>query len=319
MKNTIFILLAFFCSSFHQLVAQSQEENIVLKQAKGVLDGTLLIPQSTKKVPVVLIVAGSGPTDRNGNSSLSITAKSYQLLAEGLANKGIASLRYDKRGVGKSASSMMKESDLTFETYIQDVQQWIDTLKKSNHFSKITVLGHSEGSLLSMVAVQKSPIDGYISLAGPARGIDEIIIEQMAQQPLPDSAKNEVKKNFERLKRGETFSKIMQNMSVYMIFRPSIQPYMISWLKYVPSEEIKKVKAKTLIIQGTTDIQVSENEGKLLAKAQPKAKLILINGMNHVLKNAPIDRAENIKTYTNPDLPIAKGMVEAVVEFVDSL
>ena len=318
MKTTLFIFLS-FCSLLSPIFAQTHEENVVLKQNKGVLDGTLLMPNSTKKVPIVLIVAGSGPTDRNGNSSLNVTAKPYQLLAEGLANNGIASLRYDKRGVGKSASSMMKESDLTFETYIQDVQQWIDTLKKSNRFSKITVLGHSEGSLLSMVAVQKSPVDGYISLAGPARGIDEIIIEQMAQQPLPDSAKNEVKKNFERLKRGETFSKIMQNMSVYMIFRPSIQPYMVSWLKYVPSEEIKKVKAKTFIIQGTTDIQVSENEGKLLAAAQPKAKLLLINGMNHVLKDAPIDRTENLKTYNNSDLPLSKGMVEAVVKFVDSL
>ncbi len=318
MKTTLFILLA-FCCLWNQNFAQSQEENIVLKQTKGVLDGTLLMPKSTKKVPVVLIVAGSGPTDRNGNSSLSVTAKSYQLLAEGLANKGIASLRYDKRGVGKSASSMMKESDLTFETYIQDVQQWIDTLKKSNRFSKITVLGHSEGSLLGMVAVQKSPVDGYISLAGPARGIDEILNEQIAQQPLPDSVKNEVKRNLDRLKRGETFPKLMQNMAVVMLFRPSIQPYMISWLKYVPAEEIKKVKAKTLIIQGTTDIQVNKNEGKLLAKAQPKAKLILINGMNHVLKDAAIDRAENIKTYTNPDLPLAKGMIETVVKFVDSL
>lgn len=318
MKTTLFIFLS-FCSLLNPIFAQTHEENVVLKQNKGVLDGTLLMPNSTKKVPVVLIVAGSGPTDRNGNSSLNVTAKSYQLLAEGLANNGIASLRYDKRGVGKSASSMMKESDLTFETYIQDVQQWIDTLKKSNRFSKITVLGHSEGSLLSMVAVQKSPVEGYISLAGPARGIDEILNEQIAQQPLPDSVKNEVKRNLDKLKKGETLPKLMQNMAIIMLFRPSIQPYMISWLKYVPSEEIKKVKAKTFIIQGTTDIQVNENEGKLLAAAQPKAKLLLINGMNHVLKDAPADRAENIKTYTNSDLPLSKGMVEAVVKFVDSL
>lgn len=318
MKTILFIFLS-FCSLMNPIFAQIHEENIVLKQSKGVLDGTLLLPNSTKKVPVVLIVAGSGPTDRNGNSSLNVTAKSYQLLAEGLANNGIASLRYDKRGVGKSASSMKKESDLTFETYIQDVQQWIDTLKKSNRFSKITVLGHSEGSLLSMVAVQKSPVDGYISLAGPARGIDEILNEQIAQQPLPDSVKNEVKRNLDKLKKGETLPKLMQNMAIIMLFRPSIQPYMISWLKYVPSEEIKKVKAKTFIIQGTTDIQVNENEGKLLAVAQPRAKLLLINGMNHVLKDAPADRAENIKTYTNPDLPLSKGMVEAVVKFVDSL
>lgn len=318
MKTTLFIFLS-FCSLLNPIFAQIHEENVVLKQSKGILDGTLLLPNSPKKVPVVLIVAGSGPTDRNGNSSLNVTAKSYQLLAEGLANNGIASLRYDKRGVGKSASSMMKESDLTFETYIQDVQQWIDTLKKSNRFSKITVIGHSEGSLLSMVAVQKSPVNGYISLAGPARGIDEILNEQIAQQPLPDSVKNEVKRNLDKLKKGETLPKLMQSMAIIMLFRPSIQPYMISWLKYVPSEEIKKVKVKTLIIQGTTDIQVNENEGKLLAAAQPKAKLLLINGMNHVLKDAPADRAENIKTYTNPDLPIAKGMVEAVVKFVDSL
>lgn len=318
MKITLFLFLS-FCSLLNPIFAQTHEENVVLKQSKGVLDGTLLMPNSNKKVPVVLIVAGSGPTDRNGNSSLNVTAKSYQLLAEVLATNGIASLRYDKRGVGKSASSMMKESDLTFETYIQDVQQWIDTLKKSNRFSKITVLGHSEGSLLGMVAVQKSPVDGYISLAGPARGIDEILNEQIAQQPLPDSVKNEVKRNLDKLKKGETLPKLMQNMAIIMLFRPSIQPYMISWLKYVPSEEIKKVKAKTLIIQGTTDIQVNENEGKLLAAVQPKAKLLLINGMNHVLKDAPADRAENIKTYTNPDLPLSKGMVEAVVKFVDSL
>ncbi|MEA5138301.1 alpha/beta hydrolase [Arcicella rigui] len=318
MKTTLFIFLS-FCSLLNPIFAQTHEENVVLKQSKGVLDGTLLMPNSTKKVPVVLIVAGSGPTDRNGNSSLNVTAKPYQLLAEGLVNNGIASLRYDKRGVGKSASSMMKESDLTFETYIQDVQQWIDTLKKSNRFSKITVLGHSEGSLLGMVAVQKSSVEGYISLAGPARGIDEILNEQIAQQPLPDSVKNEVKRNLDKLKKGETLPKLMQNMAIIMLFRPSIQPYMISWLKYVPSEEIKKVKAKTFIIQGTTDIQVNENEGKLLAAAQPKAKLLLINGMNHVLKDAPADRAENIKTYTNSDLPLSKGMVEAVVKFVDSL
>ena len=316
MKSLFIIFFASLCL-FSQTFAQNQEENIVLKQPKGVLDGTLLLPQNTKKkIPVVLIIAGSGPTDRNGNSMLNIKANSYQLLAEGLANNGIASLRYDKRGVGKSMGAMMKESDLTFETYIQDAEQWIDTLKKSNRFSKIIILGHSEGSLIGMVATQRGTVEGYISVAGPARGIDDIIIEQTEKQTLPDSVKNEVKKDFAVLKSGQKLPKLMQVFYIFSLFRPSIQPYMISWLKYVPSEEIKKVKAKALIIQGTTDIQVEENETKLLAEANPKAKLLMIKGMNHTLKDAPMDREENLKTYSNPDLPLSKGLVEGIVEFI---
>ena len=296
--------------------AQNIEQTIILKQLKGSLSGVLLTPQTSEKIPLVIIIAGSGPTDGNGNVMQVVKANSYKMLAEGLANEGVACFRYDKRGVGKSISAMPKEIDLTFDTFVQDACQWIDTLARINKFSKIIVLGHSEGSLIGIIATQNRKFDAYISLAGPGRPVDEVVNEQVQNQPLPDSVKNEIKKNFVLLKNGKMFPKVMQNFLVFSIFKPSIQPYMISWLKYSPTEEIKKVKIPTMIIQGTTDIQVSMNDAQSLAKAKPEAKLLIIEGMNHVLKDAPVDRAENLKTYSDPNLPLSKGLIRGIVDFI---
>lgn len=298
--------------------AQNIEQTIILKQVKGSLSGVLLSPQTTEKIPLVLIIAGSGPTDGDGNSMQGFKPYSYKMIAEGMANKGIASFRYDKRGVGNSRSAMTKESDLVFDTYVQDACQWIDTLRHTNKFSKIIILGHSEGSLIGMIASQNRRVDTYISLAGTGRAIDEILNEQMKNQPtpLPDSVVNEIKSNLLLLKMGQPIPKLMQSFVIISLFRPSIQPYMISWLKYTPTEEIKKVKVPTMIIQGTTDIQVPVSDAQLLAKAKPEAKLLLIEGMNHVLKDAPADRVENAKTYSDPNLPLSKGLVEGILDFI---
>jgi pimeloyl-ACP methyl ester carboxylesterase len=319
MKTSAIILLLMMCLSDSLSIAQTQEQNIFIAQTKGVLDGTLLIPTTPKTMPLLIIVAGSGATDRNGNGGSALTANSYQLLAEGLAAKGIATLRYDKRGIGKSRGAMTKEIDLRFETYSHDIEQWIDTLKKDARFSNIIVLGHSEGSLLGMLAIQNTSVNGYISLAGAGREIDTILNEQFAKQALPDSVKKEIAKNLAILKTGQTVPKLMQNFVLFSVFRTSVQPYMISWIKYNPVVEIKKITVPTLIIQGNTDIQVPESDAYLLAKAKPNARLLIIEGMNHVLKNAPLETTENIKVYTQPDLPLSKGLVEGIVEFVRNL
>jgi uncharacterized protein len=296
--------------------AQNVEQNIVLKQIKGSLSGILLSPNTSQKIPVVLIIAGSGPTDKDGNNIAGVKANSYKMIAEALANNGIASFRYDKRGIGESRTALKKESDVIFDTFAQDACQWIDTLTKTNKFSKIIILGHSEGSLLGMITTENRKVDKFISLAGSGRPIDETINEQIQNQPVPDSVKNEIKKNFLLLKDGKMFPKIMQDFTVFSLFKPSIQPFMISWLKYNPIEEIRKIKVPVMIIQGTTDIQVPVSDAQLLSKAKPDAKLLLIEGMNHVLKDAPADRVENSKTYMIPDLPLSKGLIEGIVEFV---
>ncbi len=293
-------------------------QNIILKQPKGSLSGILLSPQTTEKLPLVLIIAGSGPTDGDGNSMQGVKANSYKMIAEELAKKGVASLRYDKRGIRNSQNSMLKESDVIFDTYVQDARQWIDTLVRMNKFSEIVILGHSEGSLIGMIAAQNRKVDKYISLAGSGKPIDEILNEQMRNQspPLPDSVLKEVSKNLSLLRKGQLIPKLMQNFVVFSLFRPSIQPYMISWLKYNPTDEIKKVKIPTMIIQGTTDIQISVNDAELLSKAKPEAKLLVIEGMNHVLKDAPSDRTENAKTYLDQNLPLSKGLIEGIVDFI---
>ena len=112
-----------------------------------------------------------------------MTNNSLMMLANELKKNGIASLRFDKRGIGESTSSGMQESDLRFENYVNDVKAWVDLLKESNKFSKIIVLGHSEGSLIGMIASQKAEVEKFISVAGAGNSAGDIIREQLKAQP----------------------------------------------------------------------------------------------------------------------------------------
>lgn len=309
MKTTLLILI-FTLLLMENTFSQAKEE--IVKNDK--IEGTLLVPDTQKAIPVVLIIAGSGPTDRNGNSGLGISAQSYKLLAEDLARNDIASLRYDKRGVGKSMEAGMKEDSLRFDTYIDDAVAWVEFLSKDKRFNKIAILGHSEGSLIGMVAAQKSKVHSFISLAGAGRPIDEVILRQIKDQQQPENIVNDISSLFAQLKEGKLIEN--PNPMYFSLFRPSVQPYMISWLKYNPQVEIKKLKIPTLIVQGTTDIQVDESEAKLLKEAKPDAQYLLIEKMNHVLKMSSADRAENIATYSKSDLPLAEGLVSGLVQFI---
>lgn len=174
--------------------------------------------------------------------------------------------------------------------------------------------GHSEGSLIGMIASEKNDhVSQFISIAGPGRPIDEIIKEQLSTQP--QAIKDAAYPMLDKLKKGETVLDVPQ--SLYSLFRPSVQPYMISWIKYNPQEEIKKLSIPVLIIQGSTDIQVSEKDAQLLAQSQPKAQLKIIENMNHVLKDCnSVDRKIQIPVYSNPELPLNKNFVTEVVQFI---
>lgn len=289
-----------------------------LKTLTGTIFGTLLLPASSsapQPVPVVLIIAGSGPTDRNGNSPLLPGGNnSLKLLAEGLAEKGIASVRYDKRGVAESVASAQKEEDLRFETYIADVVAWGKTLKADSRFSSVGVLGHSEGSLIGMVAAQQFPADFFISIAGVGRPAQETLMEQLKVN-LPADLYEKSKKIVASLVAGKTVKDPPPALAV--LFRPSVQPYLISWFRYDAGKELPKLKAPTLLIQGTTDIQIGLPDAKLLSKVRPDAKLTLIEEMNHVLKTVPKgDNARQQAAYVDPKLPLAPGLIDAICTFV---
>ncbi len=295
---------------------EAQEENLVLKTATGDIYGTLTLPDDKKNIPIVLIIAGSGPTDRNGNNE-SMENNSLKFLAEELRKNGFASLRYDKRGIAKSQEAGGEEINLRFDNYINDVKDWVELLSNDKRFSKIIIAGHSEGSLLGIVAsVNNKKVNALISIAGAGRPADEILKEQLDKTP--QSVKDVVFPMIDTLKQGDTIGNVP--VIFYALFRPSVQPYMISWFKYNPQIEIKKLTIPILILQGNTDIQVKETDANLLATAQPTAELKLIKNMNHVLKDCDTtDKEKQLPIYSNPDLPLNKEFVEVLVGFVKKI
>jgi pimeloyl-ACP methyl ester carboxylesterase len=288
------------------------EDTILIERNGSKIYGSQLLPPDNHFKTVVLIIAGSGPTDRNGNNPM-MTNNSLKMLAESLVIHEIASVRYDKRGVGASLMAGASEIDLRFEDYVADASRWIQNLNKK--FDQVVVIGHSEGSLIGMLAVQKAETSGFISIAGPGESADLVLKRQLNAQP--QFIKDQLFPMIDSLKNGYTVNKV--DPSYYSLFRPSVQPYLISWFKYDPQAEIKKIDLPVLIIQGSTDIQVREEDAELLKKAAPEARVEIIEGMNHIFKPSTNNRQENIATYSNPDLAINEGLVNIIVEFVSNL
>lgn len=291
----------------------TSESELVLKTSTGDISGTLTVPHNVNKSPIVLIIAGSGPTDRDCNSPLGLQSNAYKMLSAGFAKNGISSLRFDKRGIGKSKSAMKSENELRFETYINDVINWISLLKADKRFSRVILLGHSEGSLIGMVAEQKANVSAFISVAGVAKPADKILREQFKGK-MPPQLLFEFNKIIDSLKMGKIVIDV--HPELLSLFRMSIQPYMISWIKYDPAKEISKVKIPVLIIQGTSDLQVPVENAKLLQSSKPGAKLKIIDNMNHILKESDSDPQRNRATYKDPALPLKPGLVEEIVNFI---
>lgn len=293
-----------------------KESPVLLKTLSGSISGTLTTPVNVSgKIPVVLIIAGSGPTDRDGNSAkLGLNGNTYKMLANDLGKNNIATLRYDKRLVGQSVSTT-KEKELRFEDYVDDAVGLINQLSEDQRFSKVIVLGHSEGSLVGILSIRDQPVNAFISVAGAGRSADIIVTEQMKSQP--KYVADNFRTMLDSLKKGKFTENI--DPKIYAIARPDIQPYLMSWFRYSPAKELKKVKVPVLILQGTNDIQVPVTDADLLKKAKTDAILTIIPGMNHILKEAPADREQNAATYNKPDLPLKPELVTAIVNFVKGL
>ena len=291
-----------------------QAEPYTLDTPTGTLYGTLEMPQHGSVFPAALIIAGSGPTDRDGNSPLLPGRNdSLKLLADSLASNGIASVRFDKRAIAESAGAFSKESDLRFETYIDDAVQWCRKMRADKRFTSLTIIGHSEGSSIGMIASREAGADGYISIAGAGRPASDIILNQVQGQ-LPPDLLNQTKNIIEHLQNGEQVGDVPQVLN--SLFRPSVQPYLISWFRYDPSVEISKLNIPVLILQGDTDIQVQVDDAKRLAQGNSSAKLVVISGMNHVLKTVSNDLQKQQQSYSDPSFPIASELISQIVSFI---
>lgn len=290
-------------------VSRFREEEVSVPVNGGTIKGTMMYPENASAtVPVALIIAGSGATDRNGNDGQALNTNAYKMLAETLAEKGIASLRYDKRLVGKSNDFVPDESKLKFEDYVDDAVNLCQYLRREKQASAVYIIGHSEGSLIGILAAQKIPVNAFISLCGTGENIANTLKRQI---PTPQAAGV-----INELKNGNFTNDVPQDLRV--TFRKSVQPYLISWMKYDPATEIKKLKIPIMIVAGTTDIQVPVADAEMLKKAAPQAELLVINGMNHILKSAIADRAANIVTYNQPNLPLNTDLAAGVSRFLST-
>jgi uncharacterized protein len=290
-------------------VARAASVDMRVQTATGTIYGTLDVV-SQKPAPVVMIIPGSGPTDRNGNSG-QLRSNMYKLLAAALSADSIASVRYDKRGIGESAAAMTTERDLRLETYIDDAAAWLRQLRADERFSKIVVAGHSEGSLIGMIAVQRAPADAFVSLEGTGRSAPTILREQLKPKLL-SGLYAQADAIVTQLQQGHTVADVPPELAP--LFRPSIQPYLISWFQYDPAVEIAKVRLPVTIVQGTADVQVTGADAEALYHAAPSARLVVVDGMNHALKYAPdtSSQAAILRGYEDPSLPVDPRVVEAV-------
>lgn len=291
------------------------EDSTSLVTPTGTIRGTVELPAVAPPVPVVLIIAGSGPTDRNGNTpALPGANNSLKMLADGLAARGVASVRYDKRGIAGSRAAMTAEADIRFAHFVDDARDWIRQLRADPRFSTVTVVGHSEGSLVGMIAANDGGADAFVSLEGAGRNAKDIIVAQLAAAQLPPNVVEMARNIMSKIENGQKADSVPPFLAA--LFRPTVQPYLISWFKYTPSVEIAKLTVPVLIIQGTTDLQTTEEDAKLLAAGLPSAKLVMIEGMNHVLKSAPPGRAEQMPVYSDPTLPVVSQLLDDVAAFV---
>jgi uncharacterized protein len=287
-------------------------DTVYIDVDKTKLHTVLTRPSNTANYPIVIIVAGSGPTDLNGNNPM-MQNNSLKFLSDGLVKNSIATLRYDKRAIAKSAVPYFNEADLTIDTYANDLIKFVEYASSSGH-QQIFIAGHSEGSLIGLIALQQKAVNGFISIAGAGHPADEILKSQLKPQ-LPPAMFTRVENMLDSLKAGHIIPEPPAMLN--MLFRQSIQPYLISWFKYDPAQLIQNINLPTIIIQGGNDIQIKEEDAQRLAGAINTAPVI-INDMNHILKIINGSIQENMASYNNPELPVSEELVQTIVEFLST-
>jgi hypothetical protein len=283
--------------------------------ASGPLAGTLLTPPGEGPWPVTLILAGSGPTDRDGNlTQFPGGNNSLRQLAEALAAEGVASLRVDKRGVGGSAGAGLSEFDLRFDDFIADAVAWCRRLQADPRFTSLTVVGHSQGAQVGMNAAWLCDADGFAALCGPGFGLFDLLRAQLAASV---SVRTRVKAEevLRELEQGRTVDEPSADLMI--LLRPSVQQFLISWNRHDPLRELARLPLPVLVVQGTTDIQVTVEDAEQLAGARPGSRLLVVDGMNHVLKMVARENTLAQQTsYVDSTLAVAPEVSQAVADLV---
>jgi pimeloyl-ACP methyl ester carboxylesterase len=312
----LLLIAVALASTLAQTSGGKVESEIQVAGPSGPLKGAMIA--ASPSAPVVLIIPGSGPTDRDGNNPLGVKASTYRLLAEALAERGVSSVRIDKRGMFASAAAAANGNDVTIEDYAADVRAWTGAIRQRTGAKCVWIAGHSEGGLVALAAAQKEKdVCGLLLISAPGRPLADVMREQLKANPANASLLEDALSAISRIEAGQSVDVAAFHPALQGLFAPQVQKFLTSLFSYDPAALIRNQARPVLILQGESDIQVSSEDAKRLATANPRAKLVLLPGVNHVLKSAPAeDRAENIATYANPDLPLAPGVAAALADFV---
>ncbi|HEX7851238.1 MAG TPA: alpha/beta fold hydrolase [Sphingomonas sp.] len=283
---------------------------------QGALAGTLIDPG--KDAPAVLIIPGSGPTDRDGDNPLGVKGGVYRQLAEALAARNIATLRIDKRGMFGSKAAVADANAVTIGDYAADAHAWADMLGKRSGRPCVWLLGHSEGALVALQAAQNpAGICGLILVSGAGRPLGEVIRAQLRANPANAPLLPQGEAAIDQLEAGKRVPAATLPAPLQPLFNDRVQGYLIDMFAHDPAKLIAAVKLPVLIVLGDKDIQIAVADAELLKRAQPAATLKLIPGINHVLKPvASDDRAANVATYGDASLPISPAVPDTIAAFV---
>ncbi|PZO75693.1 MAG: alpha/beta hydrolase [Mesorhizobium amorphae] len=270
--------------------------------------------------PVLLVIPGSGPTDRDGNSPLGIQAGTYRLLAEALGEKGVSTVRIDKRGMFSSAAASSDPNAVTIDDYADDLRRWVKTVRAATGAACVWLLGHSEGGLVALAAAQSAAdVCGLILVATPGRPLGEVLRAQLHANPANAPFLAQADAAIEALTRGDRVDGGTLPTELMPLFAPAVQGFLVSAFSLDPAKLLAGVSKPVLILQGDSDIQVGVADAEALKAAAPSATLVRLPGINHVLKSVPPnDPAANVATYADPDLPLAPGVAEAIIEFLEA-
>ena len=313
MKNYIFALLVllFPNTALQAKTAAYSEVPVSLKSDIVTLYGALYLPNNASTTTLAIIIAGSGPTDRNGNNPY-MANDHLKKLAQALSKEGIATFRYDKRSIGESKSDKINETNLRFTDYVADAKAWIAYFRKDKRFNKIVIIGHSEGSTIGALASVDA--NAFISIAGPGRKADEVLKEQLKAYPMLYPAAEKI---IDSLNQDYAVKQVTG--ALMSVFRPSVQPYISSWFKINPIAAVQALSIPILILQGSNDLQVSVKDAELLAAANKNAQVIVIPKMNHIFVEINGDEQTNKDSYTNASLPISPLLPSTIVQFLKTL
>lgn len=288
---------------------QEKEFNSAFVKVNKYIEGSLVTPYSDEKVPLVIFIMDAGAINRDGNDHMSKN-DTFKRLAYELAKSGIATYRYDKR-LFKMDGLGLKENEMLFDHFIDDAISVINYFKNNSNYTKIIVAGHGQGSLVGMIAAKEN-IDGFISIAGNAESLDDVIIEQISKQaPGLDKSAAVAFKQLKESGRATGYDPALES-----IFRYNLQPFIRSWLKYTPSEEIAQLEIPILILHGDKDIQVELTQAEKLKEAAPQAEYVIVPNMNHILKEIKGNRLENHKSYNEAWRKIIPEVISSIANFV---